>query len=167
MPMIMTQKKMAKAKKPTKNLQELYEDLENKRNQYVEARQAYDKAYEESMKINFLGKFIKVEEDEPTYLYVKEQFLSKGAWDSSSEYFLLRGFGFRYVNTPYSDASYFNWDWMYEFKIYNDRTRELTLKKIKEITEVEFRSALYKGFQQTQEHIEEIFNKSNYFKKHE
>lgn len=160
--MIMTQKKMTKAKKSTKDLQELYEDLEAKRNQYVEARQAYDKAYEKSLNINFLGKFIKIEDDEPTYLYVKEQFLSKGAWDTETEYFLLRGFGFRYINTPYSDASYFNWDWFYTFKIYNDRTRESTLKKIKEITEDEFKSALYKGFQQTQEHIEKIF-KSSYF----
>ena len=155
---------MMKRKKT--NLQELYADLEDKRNKYLDARKAYDKAYKESNQINFLGKYIKVEEDEPTYLFVKEQLLLKGEWSSPNpvERFVLRGFGFRYVNTPYIDASYFNWDWMYEYTFYNDRTRELTISKIKEITEDEFKSALYKGFQETQQHVEEIFA-SKYFQK--
>lgn len=163
----MTQK-TKKTKKPSKSLQELYADMEDKRNQYMDARQAYDIAYQKSLNVDFQGKFIKIKDDEPTYLYVKEQFLTKDTWSGyeNREYFVLRGFGFRFLNTPYCDASYFTWDWMYEFKIHNDRNIESTLKTIKEITEDEFKAALYKGFQETQQHIEEIFT-TDYFKKRE
>jgi len=148
----------------TPDLNALMENMERKRDAYYAAKYAYNKAYEKSLNIDFQYKFIRIGSvnEEPEYLFVKEQFRVADKYSGAGDYFVLRGFGFRCFNSPYPDASYFDWDWMYEHKLYINNMLKENLRKITEITKEEFRDKLMQGFGETMTHIEEIFG-TNYF----
>lgn len=80
--------------------------------------------------------------DNKIYLCVNEQFEHRSINDNEP-IIVLRGQGFKYLVTPYTDATFMNWDqfYSYEFKI---KDIESELKKIKKITKEEYDSAFEK-----------------------
>ena len=112
-----------------------------KESAYDKYRQVRDEEEKELASIfNMKGKFLCI--DDEKYLYVNEQFEHRNISDGQP-IIVLRGQGFRYIITPYTDATYMNWDqfFSHEFKICDI---ESEIPKLKEITEEEYNEAFCK-----------------------
>ena len=119
-------------------LEQLEKLLKEKDKAYEAFREEYDrvcKQFEEALlaEIPFMNKIIKVKTDIPKYIKVRDIYKSKNT-------ITLRGYGFWSEFTPYSDATFANWDFMMEHKMFFNNIEE-EIKDIVEITEVEFNNA--------------------------
>ncbi len=149
-------------------------ELEIKRNAFHDAREKYliakkelDEAIRRVNNVEFRGKYLKIGNDEPIYLFVEEQFKTKDDWTGNeTEYWLLRGFGFRSAINDCRDSSYFTWDWWYEYKLYDDVTLDDAIKEITTITKEEFREAFNKQLELMKKDVDYIFNESGYFEEY-
>lgn len=105
--------------------------IDNAWGKYREIADAKQKEIEELF--DYKGKFICVDDD---YLYVEEQFPHKKI-SSGEPVIVLRGQGFKYLITPYTDSTYAKWDQFHEYDL-EINSAERNISKIKIISKEEY-----------------------------
>ena len=86
--------------------------IDNAFGKYREIHDAKQKEIEELF--DYKGKFICIDDDD--YLYVEEQFSHKKI-SNGEPVIVLRGQGFKYLITSYTDSTYATWDQFHEYDL--------------------------------------------------
>lgn len=155
--------------------------MEDKFKQLVEIekekRIAYDEAFEkyEELKdkynnkikevFNYEDKYLIIDMDEQhCYLRCDECFKTRDL--SGEDVILLRGYGFSWIITDYSDATYASWDFFFEHKIRLSDQWNIKdeLSKIKETDKADFDSAFYRMINELTEDHKKTMNKKDIWK---